>query len=366
MAVRDVAAVRPTTGRALLVRRGVVKAAGPNVSPSDRSPNGRFPEFVHWVDPKREVHPTGITRWFEATGGVPVLLEQLIRGHEAAFRGGNRAEDERRLSLEPRALLRGSDEPELKLLTLAAVASRDVSFPLLIKATGQDEESLAEEVERLVDLGILREKPGEVFEFIREDVRIRALLPTHRPPASSAAPTRGGGDRSDRHRRPRDDLLPRTPLLSRDASDAQAVDFNRRAAEFARRAHTSNVALVHYEQALEAHRRAFPEDLAGELDLVLQIALERDRVGELKRAEQLLRETLTRPTVLTAATPDQRALFGLLLGGSWPTRADGMRPTTRCRTPGPASMRPATRCSRSTGFGPGARSCSTAPSTARP
>ena len=271
------------------------------------------PEFVHWVDPKREVHPTEITRWFEATGGVPVLLEQLIRGHEAAFRGGNRAEDERRLSLEPRALLQEVTEPELKLLTLAAVAGRDVSFPLLIKATGQDEESLAEEVERLVDLGILREKPGEVFEFLREDVRFELysqltgprLRLLHRR-VGEATEAIGTADLATIFSLARHYYLGRV--------DAQAVDFNRRAAEFARRAHTSNVALVHYEQALEAHRRAFPEDLAGELDLVLQIALERDRVGELKRAEQLLRETLTRPTVLTAATPDQRALFGLLLG----------------------------------------------------
>jgi len=271
------------------------------------------PEFVHWVDPKREVHPTELSRWFEATGGVPVLLEQLIRGREAAFRGPSRAEDERRLSLEPRVLLEEVTEPELKLLTLAAVAGRDFSFPLLIKATGQDEESLAEEVERLVELGILREKPGEVFEFLREDVRFELysrltgprLRLLHRR-VGEATEAIGAADLATIFSLARHYYLGRV--------DAKAVDFNRRAAEFARRAHTSNVALVHFEQALEAHRRAFPEDLAGELDLVLQIALERDRVGELKRAEQLLREALARPAVLTAATPDQRALFGLLLG----------------------------------------------------
>jgi tetratricopeptide (TPR) repeat protein len=271
------------------------------------------PEFVRWVDPKREVHGPEIGQWFEASGGVPMLLEQLIRGREAAFRGPNRAEDERRLSLEPRTLLQEVTEPELKLLTLAAVAGRDVSFPLLIKATGQDEESLAEEVERLVEIGILREKPGEVFEFLREDVRFELysrltgprLRLLHRR-VGEAIEAIGSADLATIFSLARHYYLGRV--------DAQAVEYNRRAAEFARRAHSSNVALAHYEQALEAHRRAFPEDLPGELDLVLQIALERDRVGELKRAEQLLRETLARPTVLTAATPDQRALFGLLLG----------------------------------------------------
>ncbi len=272
-----------------------------------------LPEFIHWVDPKREVHAAEVSRWFEATGGVPVLLEQLIRGREAAVRGSSRGEEDRRLALEPRALLQEVTEPELKLLTLAAVAGREVSFPLLLKATGQDEEALAEEVERLVDLGILREKAGEVFEFLREDVRFELysrltgprLRLLHRR-VGEATEAIGTADLATIF------SLARHYYLGR--ADAQAVDFNRRAAEFARRAHTSNVALVHYEQALEAHQRAFPDDLAGELDLILQIALERDRVGELKRAEQLLRETLARPTVLTTATADQRALFGLLLG----------------------------------------------------
>jgi tetratricopeptide (TPR) repeat protein len=271
------------------------------------------PEFVRWVDPKREVRASEVTSWFEATGGVPVLLEQIIRGREVPFRGPTRAEDERRLSLEPRMLLQEVTEPELKLLTLAAVAGRDVSFPLLMKATGQDEEGLAEQVERLVSFGILREKPGEVFEFLREDVRFELysrltgprLRLLHRR-VGEALEGLGASDLATIF------ALARHYYLGR--VDARAVEFNRRAAEFARRAHTSNVALVHYEQALEAHRRAFPDDVPGELDLVLQIALERDRVGELKRAEQLLRETLGRPTVLTAATPDQRALFGLLLG----------------------------------------------------
>jgi tetratricopeptide (TPR) repeat protein len=270
-------------------------------------------EFVHWVDPKREVRPSEVSGWFEATGGVPVLLEQLIRGRDVPFRGPSRPEDERRLSLEPRLLLQEVTEPELKLLTLAAVVGRDVSFPLLMKATGHDEESLAEQVERLVALGILREKPGEVFEFLREDVRFELysrltgprLRLLHRR-VGEATEALGASDLATIFSLARHYYLGRV--------DARAVEFNRRAAEFARRAHTSNVALVHYEQALEAHRRAFPEDRPGELDLVLQIALERDRVGELKRAEQLLRETLGRPAVFTAATPDQRALFGLLLG----------------------------------------------------
>jgi tetratricopeptide (TPR) repeat protein len=271
------------------------------------------PEFVRWVDPKREFDRAEITRWFEATGGVPVLLEQLIRGREVPFRGPSRAEDERRLSLEPRALLQEVTEPELKLLTLAAVAGRDFSFPLLTKATGQEEETLAEEVERLVEIGILREKPGEVFEFLREDVRFELysrltgprLRLLHRR-VGEATEASGSADLATIF------SLARHYYLGR--LDAKAVEYNRRAAEFARRAHSSNVALVHFEQALEAHRRAFPEDLAGEVDLVLQIALERDRVGELKRAEQLLRETLARPPAAAAATPDQRALFGLLLG----------------------------------------------------
>jgi tetratricopeptide (TPR) repeat protein/uncharacterized protein YbaR (Trm112 family) len=271
------------------------------------------PEFAHWVDAKREVHAPDLNRWFEATGGIPVLLEQLIRGREATRRGPRRTEEERRLSLEPGVLLGEVTEPELKLLTLAAVAGRDASFSLLIRATGQDEESLAEEVERLVELGILRERPGEIFEFLREDVRFELYSRLTGPRlrllhkrVGEALEAIGPTDPATIF------ALARHYYLGR--ADSKAVEYNRRAAEFARRAHTSNVALVHYEQALEAHERAFPEELAGQLDLVLQISLERDRVGELKRAEELLRDTLARPAILTAATADQRALIGLLFG----------------------------------------------------
>ncbi len=271
------------------------------------------PEFVRWVDPKREVRTPEVSRWFEATGGVPILLEQVVRGREAVLHRGARAAEEHRLSLDPRSLLAEVTEPELRLLTVAAVAGREFSFPLLMKAMAREEESLAESIERLVTLGLLREKPGELFEFLREDVRFELysrltgprLRILHRR-VGEAIEALGTSDLATVF------ALARHYYLGR--VDAKAREYNRRAGDFARRAHTANIALVHFEQALEAHRRALTEDLVGELDLVLQIAVEREHIGELKRAEQLLRETLARSEVLTSATPDQQALIGLLLG----------------------------------------------------
>jgi tetratricopeptide (TPR) repeat protein len=268
-------------------------------------------EFARWVDPKRVVSSSEVSRWHEATGGIPTLVEQIVRGRELGSRLGR--ETEGRIVLAPREFLSGLSEPELRLLTVAAVAGHEFTFALLQQATGEAEEPLAESLEHFVDLGILRERPGEHFEFAREDLRFELYSRLTGP------------RRRILHRRVGEAIeglgapdLANTFALARHFYlghvDAKAVTYNRRAAGFATLAHASAVAAVHLDQALDAQRRAFPDDLAGELDLVLQVALERDRLGELAVAERLLRQTLARAPVIAAASEDQRALLRLLLG----------------------------------------------------
>lgn len=63
-------------------------------------------------------------------------------------------------------------EEERRVLTYASALGKEFDFPLLLAATGLDEERLADLVERLVHKGILRERPGgEHFIFLQEELR---------------------------------------------------------------------------------------------------------------------------------------------------------------------------------------------------
>src|SRR5208282_4166573 len=84
--------------------------------------------------------------------------------------------------------------------------------------------------------------------------------------------------------------------------DEKAYRTNRVAAEIAARLYAPGIAREHLERALESFRRLHPEDLAGETELILELAQQIDAVGELEEAETLLRGHLTR-TGLGAKIP---------------------------------------------------------------
>ena len=61
-----------------------------------------------------------------------------------------------------------------RLLAYASAIGREFDFPLLVAAMGAPEEGLAEELERLVHAGLLRERPGgDRFVFVQDELRAR-------------------------------------------------------------------------------------------------------------------------------------------------------------------------------------------------
>ncbi len=61
-----------------------------------------------------------------------------------------------------------------RILAYASAIGPEFDFSLLVTAMGQDEEMLAEQIERLVEIGILVERPGgDRFAFVEEEVRAR-------------------------------------------------------------------------------------------------------------------------------------------------------------------------------------------------
>jgi tetratricopeptide (TPR) repeat protein len=267
-------------------------------------------DFVRWASPSRATPPEQVHRWYAQTAGNPLFLEQLISsspGHEPS---------ESLLPVDPGEMLRHQirtlTETERRVLTIAAVLGPKSRFAILTRATDENEEALAETVERLVHQGLLRETENEVFEFPREDLREELY--------AGLTETR----RRILHRRVAEGIeaagpkevdsvfaLARHYYLGR--VDAKSLEYNRLAARFAADAYLPGVALVHLERALEAHRRSRGGQLSEEVDLLLEMARQLRRMGELERADRTLRQVTDRSDVMAAATPAQRDLLPLYL-----------------------------------------------------
>jgi tetratricopeptide (TPR) repeat protein len=286
-------------------------------------------EVAHYLrsrEPNRQFTADEIARRFSETGGNPLLLEQFDRRLSRHPEGGPR---------EPSA---GPGEPtpvvvpsltdaEERTLALAAVLGSEFTFGILLRSGGEDEERLAETVDRLVNLGLLLERPGETLSFADDRVREivyggltesrRRLL--HRK-AGEALEATGSADVSTIYALARHFYLGKV--------DEKSLQYNRTAAEIAARAFTPDFARTHLERALENLRRLRPDDLDGEAELVLEIAQQVDHLGELKAAEEMLRTYLARRGVASKLSPHVRALLELYLAqvltdqGEWRAAAD--------------------------------------------
>jgi predicted ATPase len=250
-----------------------------------------IPEFVQWVVPGREVLASEVSHWFSQTAGNPLFLEQLLRAQargetplwEEAARAGLAFSDylRRRIGELP--------EEERRVLYTAAALGREFAFPLLESVTGVEEERLSEIVEKLVGLGMLRENPVVGLEFAREDLRY-AVYESMPEPQRRLVHERIARALDASRADDTDTLfaLARHAYLGR--LDARAVELNWGAAEVAARAYAASIAVEHLDRALESLRRIDRSDPDLELELTLELAVQLDHVGELARAERLLRE----------------------------------------------------------------------------
>jgi tetratricopeptide (TPR) repeat protein len=270
-------------------------------------------EFVRRLDGTLELRPEELTRWHSQTGGNPLFVEQILRRRKERGRaqGGAETPIHELSEFLARQLAELSDE-EQRVLTVAAVIGKEFSFPLLLRASGEEEERLAEITEQLIARGVLREQPDERFEFVRDDLRgqiygnltetRRRLL--HRR-AAEALEAVGLADVTTIYALARHFYLGRV--------DDKAATYNRLAGDFAARSFASEIARDHYVLALESIRRATPHDPEAELEVQLELAIQLDRVGELQAAERCLREILEHPKLMEVARPTQKALLKVSL-----------------------------------------------------
>jgi tetratricopeptide (TPR) repeat protein len=276
---------------------------------------GELVEFVHQIA-GRDVPAEEITRWHSQTGGNPQFVEQLLRTRGAdrssstadPFEGSGPPELAQYLARQ----LPNLSEEEHRAMSVASVLGKGFTFQLLLKASGEEEERLAEITEHLVRRGILRERDDEHLEFVRDELRTEvygSLTDTRRrllhKKAAEALEATGAADVATVF------ALARHFYLGK--IDDRAQEYNHLAAEFAARSMSPAVARDHLERALECHRRARPADRSGEVEIALELSVQLDRLGELNAAEALLREILARPERLTDVPARQRMLVRVYL-----------------------------------------------------
>ncbi|MCI4354483.1 MAG: AAA family ATPase, partial [Thermoplasmata archaeon] len=132
-------------------------------------------EFVRSVDRSSEVRDEEVTRWYSQSGGNPLFLEQLARRRSAIQT--DRAAKPRGTTEEFAEYLAGQltglPPEQDRVLAVASILGREFPFSLLLRASGDEEEALAEIVQEIVGHGLLRERPEEILEFPRDDVRLQ-------------------------------------------------------------------------------------------------------------------------------------------------------------------------------------------------
>ena len=253
--------------------------------------SGEVAEFLHAQEPEREFTDEEVARRYSESGGNPLLLLQLDRRLPRLPGTELPTGDRGRADLGGTAAPVGEEEE--RVLAVASVIGPEVPFDLLLRASGEDEERLAETVDRLVGRGLLLERPGERLLFASDRVRSefyarltetrRRLL--HRRVGAALEAT-GTADAATIY------VLARHFDLGR--VDEKALRYNRAAAGIAAAAHAPEEARRLLERALESFRRLTPDDWAGETELVLDLAQNEELAGEFREAEATLRRHLGR------------------------------------------------------------------------
>jgi tetratricopeptide (TPR) repeat protein len=276
--------------------------------PLDRSETA---DFLRLTVPARDLDPAEVERRYSESGGNPYLLEQFE--HRAPSDGETGA-------WTPTTLPR-TDEVEREILDIASVLGPEFPFALLLGASDEPEEKLAEEVDRLVGRGLLFERPGELLEFpedrLREEVYNYLSERRRRQLHRRAARTLEGMGLAGP---PRIYALARHFYLGREGSKSE--QYNRIAAEIDERALAPEAAWDHFSRALESHRESAPDDLDGEAELVLGLARITEELGVLKEAETILRDFFDRENGDLRLSPGRRAALEIFLARVLTDRGD--------------------------------------------
>ncbi|HYA54070.1 MAG TPA: AAA family ATPase, partial [Thermoplasmata archaeon] len=266
-------------------------------------------EFVRWILGGRSPDRNDVRRWHAQTDGNPLFIEQLVRtatgltGPPKGSEGDAQAVTE--ILFER---VKGQADRERRVLTYAAVLGKEFQFASLSAVLAMGEEAVTESLDRLVHDGLIREKGGEVYEFVSEAVRrdlYASLTETRRrilhARAGSALEGKPGTSDSE---------LARHFYLGRE--EAKAVEYNVKAARGAARDLDFLTATLLIGRALEAERRRPEPEPRVEIRLLTEQGRLLEEIGVLPPSDELLTEAVTiGRKAVDAELELGRALLGL-------------------------------------------------------
>ncbi len=202
-----------------------------------------------------------------------------------------------------RPLLPPLSNEEHRILAYASAIGREFDFPLLAAAMDAHDETLAEQLERMTHVGVLRERPGgERFAFVQDEVRARIyqqltasrLRVIHRKIAEAMERL---------YPEPPPEVLPelgRHYFLGKVPERSYA--YNRQAAEVARQNDAPEEAAHHLERAW-IDLRALPGDRGAEAaELAEELGTLYYSLGDVRAADRMFVEGLAK-----AKDPSRRA-----------------------------------------------------------
>jgi tetratricopeptide (TPR) repeat protein len=246
-------------------------------------------EFVRWILGGRAAERDDVRRWHAQTDGNPLFIEQLVR-IATGYAAPSNVSTGPGLGVTEMLLDRVASlgDRERRVLTYAAVLGKEFHFANLSAVAGSGEERVTESLDRLVHDGLVREKGGEVYEFVSEAVRrnlYAGLTETRRRLLHARA-----GRALEGQPAVSDSELARHFYLGRD--DPKAVEFNLKAARLATRDFAFQTAVSHVARALEAERRRPNRDPRVEIRLLTEQGRLLEELGVLPRSEELLTEAV--------------------------------------------------------------------------
>ncbi|MCI4366480.1 MAG: tetratricopeptide repeat protein [Thermoplasmata archaeon] len=260
-----------------------------------------------------EPTPEAVRRWHSQTEGNPLFVENLVRSQAGSVDPPGDSPDSDVRGLLVRRI-RGLSESERRTLVYGAVLGREFGFTVLAKASREPEEGLGEDLDRLVLLGLLRERGDELYEFASERVRAdvygelsetrRGIL--HRKVLTALVAMEVDATVAS----PSIYDLARHAYLGRD--HRRSAQYNRQAAEAASESLAFEAAAPYLERALENQRRLEPRDLSLELRLLVELGRVLDESGQFNRAEVVLEDAVARSSTTSVDELDRAiALLGL-------------------------------------------------------
>jgi tetratricopeptide (TPR) repeat protein len=268
-------------------------------------------EFLRSEDPSREFSREQVIRLHSESSGNPLLLQLLGR------RSAAREEVPHSMGAVPPPL----DAEAQRTLDLAAVLGPGFSFALLLRASGAEEERLAEIMDRLIERQIIFERPGELYEFPEERLRQQAYAGLSE--ASRRGYHRRAGEALESIGSPDPGII---YALARHCyfggMAGKSVQFNRLAAQIAELALAPDVARDHLARALESQITLGEETPDVEAELVLDLARVTEELGRLGEAEQILRQFLDRMGTSGRLPPRTTATLEILLARVLTDRGD--------------------------------------------